>query len=210
MKKHAITLVILAMISLPGLLNAQSACVTDAQTGNQTILAFSRGQQLTQMQADCSLELISFMAAATRGADMIQVDEPMRQIWRTYLTNLYPRLPQDDRTFLANAPMMFYNVNVAWPKLTPAVRNQTRKAWAAVLPPVLEFIQPVVAARQQQSWQVAQNPGASYGSAPSQSSDPVGDYNRQQQISNSLATHNSIMTFNTLNLMNSYNHMSGH
>jgi hypothetical protein len=109
--------------------------------------------------------------------------------------------------------MMFYNVNVAWPQLTPAAQNQYRRAWAAVLPPVLEFVQPVVAAaRQQESLQVAgaQGPAASYGSVASQPSDPVSDYRRQQEISNSLAVHNSIMTNNTLNLMNSFSHMDGH
>jgi hypothetical protein len=211
MKKHAVTLLILTVLSFPGLLSAQSACVMDAQTGNQTVLAMSDGQQLTQMQADCALELIDFMAAATRGADLIQVDEPMRQIWRMYLVNLYPSIPQQGRTFLANAPMMFYNVNVAWPQLTPAVQNQYRRAWAAVLPPVLDFIQPVVAAaRQHESWQAAQDTSASYGSVTSQPSDPVADYRRQQAISNSLQVHNSIMTNNTLNLMNSFNHMDGH
>lgn len=211
MKKHAVTFLILTVVSLPGLLSAQSACVMDAQSGNQTVLVISGGQPLTQMQADCALELIDFMAAAARGVDLIQVDEPMRQIWRTYLVNPYPRLPQEGRTFLANAPMMFYNVNVTWPQLTPAAQNKYRQAWAAVLPPVLEFIQPVVAAaRQQQSLQVAPGTGAGYGSAASQPSDPVADYQREQAIKNSLAVHNSIITTNTLNLMNSYSHMDGH
>jgi len=183
----------------------------DAQTGNQTVLAISGGQQLTQIQADCALELIDFMAAVTRGVDLIQVDEPMRQMWRAYLVDLYPRIPQQGRAFLANAPMMFYDVNVAWPQLAPAAQNQYRRAWAAVLPPVLEFVQPVVAAtRQQESLQVAQGAGANYGSAASQPTDPVADYRRQQAISNSLQVHNSIMTNNTLNLMNSFNHMDGH
>ena len=211
MEKHAVTLLILSVVSFPGLLSAQSACVMDAQTGNQTVLAISGGQQLTQIQADCALELIDFMAAVTRGVDLIQVDEPMRQMWRTYLVNLYPGIPQQGRAFLANAPMMFYNVNVAWPQLAPAAQNQYRRAWATVLPPVLEFVQPVVAAtRQQESLQVAQGAGANYGSAASQPTDPVADYRRQQAISNSLQVHNSIMTNNTLNLMNSFNHMDGH
>jgi hypothetical protein len=211
MKKHAVTLLILTVVSFPGLLSAQSACVMDAQTGNQTVLAISGGQQLTQMQADCALELIDFMAAATRGVDLIHVDEPMRQMWRTYLVNLYPRIPQQGRAFLANAPVMFYNVNVGWPQLTPAAQNQYRRAWAAVLPPVLEFIQPVVAAtRQQESMQVAQGAGANYGSVTSQPSDPAADYRRQQAISNSLQTFNSNMTNNTINLMNSMSHMDGH
>lgn len=211
MKTFGAIVLILSVASFPGLLNAQSACVADAQTGNQTVLVISDGQQLTQMQADCALELIDFMAAAARGVDLIQVDEPMRQIWRTYLVNLYPNIPQEGRTFLANAPMMFYNVNVAWPRLSPAVQNQYRQAWAAILPPVLEFVQPVVAAaRQHQSWQTAQSPGAGYGSVASQPSDPAADYRRQQAISNSLQVHNSIMTNNTLNLMNSFSHMDGH
>ncbi|HXJ89009.1 MAG TPA: hypothetical protein VMS18_19485 [Candidatus Binatia bacterium] len=213
MKKHAVTLLILSVVFIPGLLSAQSACVMDAQTGNRKVLVTSGGQRLTQMQADCALELIDFMAAAARGVDLIQVDEPMRQIWRGYLVNVYPKLPQEDRTFLANAPMMFYNVNVTWPRLTPAAQNKYRQSWAAVLPPVLEFIQPVVAAtRQQESLQVAggQGPGSSYGSVASQPSDPAADYRRQQAISNSLAVHNSIMTNNTINLMNSFSHMDGH
>ena len=213
MKKHAVTLLILAVVSLPGLANADSACVTDAKTGNRTVLAVSGGRRLTQMQADCALELIDFMAAAARGVDLIQVDEPMRQIWRMYLANVYPKLPDGDRTFLAKAPLMFYNVNVTWPRLTPAAQNQYRRAWATVLPPVLEFIQPVVAAaRPLSSSQMAHGQGAGTrsGSAASASADPVGDYRHQQAISSSLATHNSIMTMNTINLMSSYNHMSGH
>ena len=85
MKNFGVIVLILSVASFPGLLNAQSACVADAQTGNQTVLAISGGQQLTQIQADCALELIDFMAAVTRGVDLIQVDEPMRQMWRAYL-----------------------------------------------------------------------------------------------------------------------------
>jgi len=106
---------------------------------------------------------------------------------------------------------MFYNVSVAWPRLTPAAQNQCRRAWAAVLPPVLDFLQPVVAAtRQQESMQVAQGAGANHGSVASQPSDPVADYRRQQAISNSLTTFNNNMTNNTINLMNSMSHMDGH
>src|SRR5882762_4156600 len=156
MKKHAISLLILTIVSLPGLLYAQSACVMDAQSGNQTVLVISGGQQLTQLQADCALELVDFMAAAVRGVDLIQVNEPMRQIWRMYLANRYPMLPPEDRDFLAKAPAMFYNVNVMWPQLTPGAQNVYRQAWGTALQPMLQFIQPVVtAARQQQSWQMA-------------------------------------------------------
>src|SRR5258706_1267468 len=104
MKKHAVTLLILMVISLPGLLNAQSACVTDAQSGNQTVLVISGGQQLTQLQADCALELVDYMAAAGKGGDLIQVDEPMRQILRMDLAHLYSMVPQEGRTFLTNTP----------------------------------------------------------------------------------------------------------
>ncbi len=211
MKKHAVTLLILMVISLPGLLNAQSACVTDAQSGNQTVLVISGGQQLTQLQADCALELVDYMAAAVRGVDLIQVDEPMRQIWRMYLANLYSRLPQEDRTFLANAPTMFYNVNVMWPQLTPAAQNIYRQTWGPALQPMLQFIQPVVtAARQQQAWQVANagNNGTSYRSTGSQAADPVTELNRQAQIADSLAVHNYKMNIYTTDLMHSMNQMS--
>jgi len=199
------------VISLPGLLNAQSACVTDAQSGNQTVLVISGGQQLTQLQADCALELVDYMAAAVRGVDLIQVDEPMRQIWRMYLANLYSRLPQEDRTFLANAPTMFYNVNVMWPQLTPAAQNTYRQTWGPALQPMLQFIQPVVtAARQQQAWQVANagNNGTSYRSTGSQAADPVTELNRQAQIADSLAVHNYKMNIYTTDLMHSMNQMS--
>jgi len=211
MKKHVVTLLILMVISLPGLLNAQSACVTDAQSGNQTVLVISGGQQLTQLQADCALELVDYMAAAVRGVDLIQVDEPMRQIWRMYLANLYPRLPQEDRSFLANAPTMFYNVNVMWPQLTPAAQNIYRQTWGPALQPMLQFIQPVVtAARQQQAWQVANagNNGTSYRSTGSQAADPVTELNRQAQIADSLAVHNYKMNIYTTDLMHSMNQMS--
>ena len=211
MKKHAVTLLILMVISLPGLLNAQSARVTDAQSGNQTVLVISGGQQLTQLQADCALELVDYMAAAVRGVDLIQVDEPMRQIWRMYLANLYSRLPQEDRTFLANAPTMFYNVNVMWPQLTPAAQNTYRQTWGPALQPMLQFIQPVVtAARQQQAWQVANagNNGTSYRSTGSQAADPVTELNRQAQIADSLAVHNYKMNIYTTDLMHSMNQMS--
>ena len=221
MKKYAISLVILTVVALPGLLSAESACFMDAQTGNQNVLIVSGGQALTQIQADCALELIDFMAAAVRGVDLIQVDDPMRQIWRTYLVNLYPRLPAGDREFLANAPSVFYNVNVMWPQLTPAGQNSCRQAWGAAMPQVLQFIQPVVtAARQQQSWQTANSAGygtsygaghgSNYGSGASQTADPAAEYRRQQQMANSLAVHNYQMSINTIDLMHSMNQMGGH
>jgi len=216
MKNRAIPILMVTIVSMAGVLNAQnSACVADSQSPTTAVLAVAGSQKLTQQQADCSIELIDFMAAAVKGVDLLQVDEPMRQIWRGYLAQRYAMLPPAQRTWLANTPALFANVNMTWPRLTPAAQNTYRQAWAAALPATLQFVEPVrLAARQQeQAWQMANGQngaigyGGSYGMAAPQASDPVAEYNRQQQISNSLAVHNYKMSIYTTDLMHA---MSGH
>jgi len=215
MKNRAASVLILAMVLGPRLLSAQnSACAAESQVRTTPVLAVLGAQKLTQQQADCSIELIDFMAAAVRGVDLLQVDEPMRQVWRAYLAQRYAMLPDAQRTWLASTPALFANLTTSWPQLTPAVQNQYRQAWSAALPPVLQFVEPVrVAARQQeQAWQTAnaQNSGMSQGGmnyGQPQATDPVANYDRQQQINNSLAVHNYKMSIYTTDLMHA---MSGH
>jgi hypothetical protein len=215
MKNRAASILVLAMVLVPGLLSAQnSACAAESQVRTTPVLAVFGAQKLTQQQADCSIELIDFMAAAVRGVDLLQVDEPMRQVWRAYLAQRYAMLPDAQRTWLASTPALFANLTTSWPQLTPAVQNQYRQAWSAALPPVLQFVEPVrVAARQQeQAWQTAnaQNSGMSHGGmnyGQPQANDPVANYDRQQQINNSLAVHNYKMSIYTTDLMHA---MSGH
>src|SRR5215475_6233115 len=113
MKKHVISLLLMmSMISLPGLLNAQTnGCATGY--GSQIVLAVDRGQTLTQLQADCMLDLIDFMASVVQGGDYLQVNEPVRQIWRAYIANSYPMLQPVDRNWLINSPAIYANWSVA-------------------------------------------------------------------------------------------------
>ena len=165
---------------------------------------------LTQYAADCALGVIDFMAAVVRGVDMIDVTEEMRQIWRNYLAQYYPMLAPPDRVWFANAPATLAQINASWPQMPDYAREMWRQTWAATLPPILQFIEPVLqAARQQQVWHLShldsvpqQNSPVTY-SAP-QTSNPAQAVHQQRQIADNLAAFNNRMTFLTTNLMRAY------
>jgi|GEM_PF-3602187 len=163
---------------------------------------------LTQYAADCALGVIDFMAAVVRGVDLIDVTEEMRQIWRNYLAQYYPMLTPDDRVWFANAAATLAQINANWPQMPAYTREMWRQTWAATLPGILQFIEPVLqAARQQQVWHLShldnvpsQSAPASY-SAPAQPANPAAAVHRQQQVADNLAAFNNRMTFMTTNLM---------
>lgn len=161
---------------------------------------------LTQLAADCALDLIDFMAAVVRGVDLIDVTEEMRQIWRNYLATYYPQLAPADRYWFANAPATLSELNVMWPQMPAATREMWRQTWAMSLPATLQFIQPVLeAAQQQQVWHlshltdsVPQNqPTASDGEAS-----VIRELNRMQNQAANLMNFSTNMTKLTINQMN--------
>lgn len=106
---------------------------------------------LSQMAADCALEIIDFMAAVVRGVDLIDVDQKMLETWRTYLATYYPMLAPVDRYWFASAPFMLANLRATWPQLPPPAREAYRQTWAASLPMMLQFIDPVLRASHQEA-----------------------------------------------------------
>jgi hypothetical protein len=181
-------------------------------SSSEQVLAFGP-PPLTQYAADCALGVIDFMAAVVRGVDLIDVTEEMRQIWRNYLAQYYPMLAPADRIWFASAPTTLAQMNAAWPQTPDYAREMWRQTWAVTLPPILQFIEPVLqAARQQQVWHLshldhAPQAGAPTYSAPPQQANPAPPVYQSQQIANNLAAFNNRMTFLTTNLMRS---MSGH
>lgn len=179
----------------------------------EQVLAFGP-PPLTQYAADCALGVIDFMAAVVRGADLIDVTEEMRQIWRNYLAQYYPMLAPADRIWFASAPTTLAQINATWPQTPLYAREIWRQTWAVTLPGILQFIEPVLqTARQQQVWHLShldivppQAPPVS-NSAPPQPANPAPAVHQQQQIADNLGAFNNRMTFLTTNLMRS---MSGH
>jgi hypothetical protein len=159
---------------------------------------------LTQEAADCALGLVDFMAAVVRGVDLIDVTEEMRQIWRNYLTTYYPMLAPADRYWFANAPATLANITAMWPQTPAMVREMWRQTWAASLPGILQFIEPVLrAAQQQQVWHLSHLTDNMQNAAPSatHNPDPVSALQRERHIADNLATFNNTMTGLTNNLM---------
>jgi len=159
---------------------------------------------LTLVAADCALDLIDFMAAVVRGVDLIEVTEEMRQIWRNYLSTYYPMLAPADRYWFANAPAALANVNMMWPQLPDFTRQMWQSTWAASLPAMLQFIEPVLrAAQQQQVWHLSHLTENIQSAAPSvpPTADPAAGVQREQQVADNLAAFNNRMTFLTTNLM---------
>ena len=164
---------------------------------------------LMQNAADCALGVIDFMAAVVRGVDVIDVTEEMRQIWRNYLGTYYPMLAPADRYWFANAPATLAEINAAWPQMPPMMRETWRQTWAVSLPAILQFIEPVLlAAQQQRVWHLSHLTDNPQRAAPTvtQPANPVAAVNRDQQIAMGLSQFNTNMTFLTNNLMRS---MSG-
>src|SRR5262245_30932757 len=178
-------------------------------SGSDQVLSYGP-PVLTQEAADCALGLVDFMAAVVRGVDLIDVTEEMRQIWRKHLATYYPMLTPADRYWFANAPATLASINAMWPQTPPMAREMWRQSWAATLPPILQFIEPVLrAAQQQQVWHLSHLTDNLQNAAPTAppSSDPVAAVHREQQIADNLAAFNNRMTFLTTNLMHA---MSGH
>ncbi len=164
---------------------------------------------LTQIAADCALDLIDFMAAVVRGVDLIDVTDAMRQIWRNYLATYYQMLPLGDRYWFANAPGALANLNMMWPQLPPMSREMYRQMWAMSLPATLQFIEPVLReAQQQQVWHLAhltdtvpQNqPTVSDGGASA-----IRQLNRMQDQADSLQRFSNRMTDLTIGQIHAMN-----
>jgi hypothetical protein len=159
------------------------------------------------------------MAAVVRGVDLIDVTEEMRQIWRNHLAQYYPMLAPADRVWFASAPATLAQINAYWPQTPPYAREMWRQTWAATLPAILQFVEPVLqAARQQQVWHLSHldnlpQAAPHYSAAPqayvppAQPANPAAAVHRQQQIANDLSAFNNRMSFLTTNLMRAY---SGH
>jgi hypothetical protein len=73
---------------------------------------------LTVEAADCSIDVIDFMAAAVRGVDLIDVTPAVRDAWRSYLAAHYPILNPIDRYWFATAPSMLASLRTCWPQLS--------------------------------------------------------------------------------------------
>src|SRR5262245_16031814 len=99
---------------------------------------------LSQEAADCSIDIIDFMAAAVRGVDLIDVTPAMREAWRSHLAAYYPLLHPADRYWFATAAYRLTAIRNEWPQLPEPVRDMHRQAWAAVLPAMLQLINPVL------------------------------------------------------------------
>ena len=158
---------------------------------------------LTQEAADCALDVIRFKAWAVTGLDLIVTPE-MLPIWRTYLANWYPMLP--DRYSIANACWELNNVRAKWPQMPPVERELWQNLWATSLPPLLEFIEPVFPAGAQQLRAALQSRSAQQYAAPSatQNRNPVEAYETEQAIKRGLNSFNYDMTLNTIGLMHSW------
>src|SRR5262249_698355 len=113
-----------------------------------------------------------------------------------------------DRYWFANAPAMLANITAMWPQTPPPAREMWRQTWAASLPAILQFIEPVLrAAQQQQVWHLSHLTDNVQTAAPSPPPPPAAAVHRDQQIADNLAAFNNRMTYLTTNLMRA---MSGH
>lgn len=150
---------------------------------------------LTQAAADCALDLIEFMDTVVMGFDRINATAATHIIWRNYLAGYYPWLAPEDQVWFANACLAVANVNAQWPQTPPAVRQEYRQAWATSLPPILQFVEPVLVAAQQSVQNTA--PGAR------QYADPAAELGRMRDNAANLSQFNSRMTTSTIDLMHS-------
>jgi len=159
---------------------------------------------LTQYAADCALDVIDFMAAVVRGVDLIDVTEKMRQIWRNYLAQYYPMLAPADRVWFANAPATLAQINANWPQMPAYAQEMWRQTWAASLPAILQFIEPVLQAAQEQEAisavsQLYQQSSTVANPAPGQVVDSAEAV--QRQVADNLAAFNNRMSYLTTNMM---------
>jgi hypothetical protein len=101
---------------------------------------------LTQIAADCAIDLIDFMAAVVRGVDAIDVTPTAREMWRAHLATYYPMLAPVDRFWFANAPANLSAIQANWQLLPQFQRDLYRQAWAMALPQLLQLVDPVLQA----------------------------------------------------------------
>lgn len=170
---------------------------------------------LTQAAADCALDLIKLKAAVASGVDAIEVTSETRQIWRSYLAANYPNLlPQYQFQFGPLACLALGNFSTIIAHASARERETYRQQWAASLPPVLEFLDPVlraaaVARTSNQRLRALEQLRAAEQTAPPAipSPDPSAAWRRQQETANSLAGFNNRM--NNIYIPNLMRAMSG-
>jgi hypothetical protein len=170
---------------------------------------------LTQAAADCALGLIKLQAAVASGVDAIEITAETRQIWRNYLAANYPNLlPGYQYQFGPLACMALGNFSSIMTQASALERETYRQQWIATLPPVLEFLDPVlraasVARAANQRMRALEQLRAARQSAPPavQSPDPAAAWRRQQEMANSLAAFNGRM--NNIYVPNLMRAMSG-
>src|SRR5262249_26691596 len=161
---------------------------------------------LTELAADCALDLIDFMAAVVRGVDLIDVTEEMRQIWRDYLATHYSYLQPADRGWFANAPTALSWWNAAWPQMDALTRESWRQFWAMSLPATMQFIQPVLDAAQRPkgclSSHLTNNSPQPQRPASDGGASAIQQLNRMQDQARNLMNFSTSMTKMTINQMN--------
>ena len=172
---------------------------------------------LTQIAADCALDLIDFMAAVVRGVDTIDVTPKVRDAWRAYLAENYPMLGPPDRYWFASAHVTLATIQGTWSQLPPAQQEVYRQAWANALPSMLQFIAPALRAGAERSAPSAVSAPVSdmiaahiaqQGAAPALSSSDAAQVELMRQRTNTgiLTGMSTMMANNTINLMHA---MSG-
>ena len=165
---------------------------------------------LTVQAADAALDMIDTIAATVRGVDLIDVTNTVRPLWREHLAESYPYLPPLTRNWYATAPQVLAGLRTQWPMLAPWQQQQLIQQWSYELPRMLAMLDPVLAQAQaidgQSSIQghiqdlrntAAQAPPAGgYAAARN-------EYERQQDMAQSLADHSVRMTNLTNTLIRS-------
>jgi hypothetical protein len=177
---------------------------------------------LTQLAADCAIDVIDFMAAEARGVDLIDVTPAVRDAWRTHLARYYPMLTPMDRYWFANAPFTLTAIQSSWQQLPEPHRMMYRQAWAAALPGMLQLVDPVL----QATGPAAESLGTS--SVANFLDERTGDQRRREEaamaagdeaaVAQELFNHSmniqtltnmsNVGTSNTIGLVQAYNRMS--
>jgi hypothetical protein len=169
---------------------------------------------LTRLAADCSLDLIDFIVAAVRGNDLIDVNETMRETWRNYLATYYPMLAPVDRYWFVSAPFVLSNIQAAWPQLPEPSREVYRQSWAAELPRMLQFVDPVLRATHQEAPQqsvahLVDNVLRQQQQTGAETADPQlqaqKEFFNHQMNSITLQRFSNVMATNTIDLMHAMN-----
>lgn len=168
---------------------------------------------LTQIAAECAIDLIDFMAAVVRGVDTIDVTPAVREAWRTHLAPYYLMLSPADRYWFASAPITLSTVQANWEQFPPVQKDMYRQVWANAIPGLLQLVGPVLPDGQAPAGSVADLVGARLEQQQSQMQQAAQAGNAAQE---ELARHSvntavlsnwsTTMANNTINLMHA---MSG-